>query len=38
MRQDAPELTAARVALTSAVRIVLRNGLHLLGVPTPNAM
>ncbi len=38
LRQDAPELTAARVALTSAVRIVLRNGLHLLGVPTPNAM
>ena len=38
LRQDAPELTAARVALTAAVRTVLRNGLHLLGVPTPDAM
>ena len=38
MRPDAPEVTAARVALTAAVRIVLRNGLHLLGVATPDAM
>jgi arginyl-tRNA synthetase len=38
LRQDAPELTAARVALTAALRVVLRNGLRLLGVPTPDAM
>jgi arginyl-tRNA synthetase len=38
LRQDARTLTAARVALTAAVRVVLRNGLHLLGVPTPDAM
>jgi arginyl-tRNA synthetase len=38
LRQDARSLTAARVALTAAVRTVLRNGLHLLGVPTPDAM
>src|SRR5215472_6036658 len=31
-------LTAARVTLTAAVRIVLRNGLQLLGVQTPDAM
>ena len=31
-------LTAARVALTAAVRTVLCNGLKLLGVPTPDAM
>jgi arginyl-tRNA synthetase len=38
LRQDAPELRAARVALTAALRVVLRNGLRLLGVPTPDAM
>ena len=38
LRQDAPALTAARVTLTAAVRMVLRNGLQLLGVPTPDAM
>ncbi len=38
LRQDAPDVTAARVALTAALRVVLRNGLHLLGVPTPDAM
>ncbi|HEY7492284.1 MAG TPA: arginine--tRNA ligase [Candidatus Tectomicrobia bacterium] len=38
LRQDAPAFTAARIALTAAVRMVLRNGLHLLGVPTPDAM
>ena len=37
--QDADEaLTAARVTLTAAVRIVLRNGLQLLGVATPDEM
>ncbi len=38
LRQDAPQVTAARVALTAALRLVLRNGLRLLGVPTPDAM
>ena len=38
LRQDAPEVTAARVALTAALRVVLQNGLRLLGVPTPDAM
>ena len=38
LRPDAAELTTARVALTAAVRTVLRNGLKLLGVPTPDAM
>lgn len=38
LRPDAMALTAARVTLTAAVRTVLRNGLHLLGVPTPDAM
>ena len=38
LRQDAPEVAAARVALTAALRVVLRNGLRLLGVPTPDAM
>ena len=38
LRQDAPALTAARVALTAALRVALRNGLRLLGVPTPDAM
>ena len=35
---DAADLTAARMALTAAVRTVLCNGLKLLGVPTPDAM
>jgi arginyl-tRNA synthetase len=34
----ADELRAARLALTDAVRITLRNGLELLGVPTPETM
>jgi arginyl-tRNA synthetase len=38
LRPEAPALTAARLTLTAAVRVVLRNGLHLLGVPTPQAM
>jgi arginyl-tRNA synthetase len=38
LRLDAADLTAARVALTAAVRTVLGNGLKLLGVPTPDAM
>lgn len=38
LRADANEKTAARVALTTAVRIVLRNGLQLLGVATPDEM
>ena len=38
LRQDAPEVTAARVALTAALRTVLRNGLNLLGVSAPDAM
>lgn len=38
LQPDAPALTAARVALTAAVRSVLRHGLQLLGVPTPDAM
>jgi arginyl-tRNA synthetase len=38
LRAEAPALTAARVTLTAAVRIVLRNGLQLLGVPTPDEM
>jgi arginyl-tRNA synthetase len=38
LRNDARTLTAARVTLTAAVRIVLRNGLQLLGVATPDAM
>ena len=38
LRPGAAELTTARVALTAAVRTVLRNGLKLLGVPTPDAM
>jgi arginyl-tRNA synthetase len=38
LRETAPALTAARVTLTAAVRIVLRNGLQLLGVPTPDEM
>jgi arginyl-tRNA synthetase len=38
LRPDAVACTAARVTLTTAVRIVLHNGLHLLGVPTPDEM
>jgi arginyl-tRNA synthetase len=38
LRPEAVPCTAARVTLTAAVRIVLRNGLHLLGVPTPDEM
>ena len=38
LRPDAEDLTTARVALTAAVRTVLRNGLKLLGVPAPDAM
>ena len=38
LREEAPAPTAARVTLTAAVRIVLRNGLQLLGVPTPDEM
>jgi arginyl-tRNA synthetase len=38
LQRQAPDLTAARVALTAALQIVLRHGLHLLGVPTPDAM
>ena len=38
LRPDAADLTAARLALTAAVRTVLCNGLKLLGVPTPDAM
>ena len=38
LRQDAEDITTARVALTAAVRTVLRNGLNLLGVPAPDAM
>ncbi len=38
LREHETATTAARVTLTAAVRIVLRNGLHLLGVPTPDAM
>jgi arginyl-tRNA synthetase len=38
LRGDDVAVTTARVALTAAVGTVLRNGLHLLGVQTPNAM
>ena len=38
LQPEARALTATRVTLTAAVRIVLRNGLQLLGVPTPDAM
>jgi arginyl-tRNA synthetase len=38
LRDEARALTAARVTLVAAVRVVLRNGLQLLGVPTPDAM
>jgi arginyl-tRNA synthetase len=38
LRPDAPQLSAARITLTAALRLVLRNGLRLLGVPTPDAM
>jgi arginyl-tRNA synthetase len=35
---DDPDLTAARLALAEGVRIVVRNGLGLLGVSTPEQM
>jgi arginyl-tRNA synthetase len=38
LQPEAKVSTATRVTLTAAVRIVLRNGLQLLGVPTPDAM
>ncbi|MGE3538903.1 MAG: arginine--tRNA ligase [Candidatus Tectimicrobiota bacterium] len=38
LQPEAAAVTAARLALTEAVRIVLRNGLQLLGVPAPDAM
>ena len=38
LQADDRVLTAARVALTSAVRMTLRNGLQLLGVETPDEM
>lgn len=38
LQPEARALTTARVTLTAAVRIVLRNGLQLLGVQTPDAM
>jgi arginyl-tRNA synthetase len=31
-------LTAARIALVKAVRIVLKEGLNLLGIKAPEAM
>ena len=38
LQPEARALTAARVTLTAAVRNVLRHGMQLLGVPTPDAM
>lgn len=38
LQPEAKGLTTARLALTAAVRMVLRNGLQLLGVPAPDAM
>ncbi len=35
---DDPDLTAARLYLLSAVRIVIKNGLELLGVSAPESM
>lgn len=35
---DDPELTRARLHLAAAVRVVLRNALHLLGVSAPEKM
>ncbi len=35
---DDPQLTAGRLYLVAAVRIVIRNGLHLLGVSAPETM
>lgn len=35
---DDPDLRAARFVLAAAVRIVLRNGLHLLGLSAPERM
>ncbi len=36
--EDNPGLRAARLALTDTVRVTLHNGLHLLGVATPEKM
>ena len=36
--EDNPPLRAARLALTDTVRVTLHNGLHLLGVATPEKM
>ena len=36
--EDNPALRAARLALTDTVRVTLHNGLHLLGVATPERM
>ena len=38
LQPEARALTATRLTLTAAVRTVLRNGLQLLGVQTPDAM
>ena len=35
---SAPEMSRERLALIDAARIVLANGLHLLGVTTPEKM
>lgn len=35
---DDPRLTAGRLCLVAAVRIIIRNGLHLLGVLAPETM
>ena len=35
---DDPDLRAARLIMTSAARIVLRNGLHILGLHAPERM
>ena len=35
---DDPDLRAARLIMTSAARIVLRNGLHILGLHAPKRM
>jgi arginyl-tRNA synthetase len=35
---DDPQLTAGRLYLVAAVRIIIRNGLHLLGVTAPESM
>ncbi|MEW6170689.1 MAG: arginine--tRNA ligase [Candidatus Omnitrophota bacterium] len=38
LNQDNPELTKARLVLVNATKIVLGNGLRLLGVSTPESM